>query len=75
MASLKKQVQQLNDGTHPELNRKLKKLEQVYKDRLRYAEAVRNYEVYTQNATRLKMCLFQPTSGKEYLEGNRKMAW
>ncbi|XP_072044169.1 sin3 histone deacetylase corepressor complex component SDS3-like isoform X2 [Amphiura filiformis] len=45
LASLKKQLQQLNDGTHPELNRKLKKIEQQYKDRLRYAEAVRNYEI------------------------------
>ena len=45
LASLKKQLQQLNDGTHPELNRKLKKIEAQYKDRLRYAEAVKNYEV------------------------------
>ncbi|KAK6625611.1 hypothetical protein RUM43_005910 [Polyplax serrata] len=34
LANLKKQLQQLKDGTHPEYNRLNKKLEQEYKDRL-----------------------------------------
>lgn len=33
LASLKKQLQQLKDGTHPEYNRKLKRLETQYKER------------------------------------------
>lgn len=33
LASLKKQLQQLKDGTHPEYNRKLKRLEAQYKER------------------------------------------
>ncbi|XP_033628236.1 sin3 histone deacetylase corepressor complex component SDS3-like isoform X2 [Asterias rubens] len=45
LASLKKQLQSLSDGTHPELNRKLKKLEQMYKERLRMAEVARCYEI------------------------------
>lgn len=34
LASLKKQLQQLNDGTHPEYNRKLKRLDTQYRERL-----------------------------------------
>jgi len=33
LASLKKQLQQLKEGTHPEYNRKLKRLEGQYKER------------------------------------------
>jgi Sds3-like. len=33
LASLKKQLQQLKDGTHPEYNRKLKKLDAAFKER------------------------------------------
>lgn len=33
LASLKKQLQQLKDGTHPEYNRKLKRVEAQYKER------------------------------------------
>lgn len=33
LASLKKQVQQLKDGSHPEYNRKVKRLEAQYKER------------------------------------------
>lgn len=33
LASFKKQLQQLKDGTHPDYNRKLKKLEANYKER------------------------------------------
>lgn len=33
LANLKKQLQQLKDGTHPEYNRKLKRLEAQYKER------------------------------------------
>lgn len=36
MASLKKQLQQLKDGTHPEYNRKLRRLEAQYKERFTY---------------------------------------
>ncbi|XP_065210090.1 sin3 histone deacetylase corepressor complex component SDS3 [Planococcus citri] len=35
LAGFKKQLQQLKEGTHPEYNRKLKKLENAYKERLR----------------------------------------
>jgi len=40
LASLKKQLQQLNDGTHPEYNRKLKRLEMQYKERYRWTFAI-----------------------------------
>lgn len=33
LAGFKKQLQQLKDGSHPEYNRKLKKLEHGYKER------------------------------------------
>lgn len=33
LASLKKQLQQLKDGTHPEYNRKVKRLEAQYNER------------------------------------------
>lgn len=33
LASFKKQLQQLKDGSHPDYNRKLKKLEANYKER------------------------------------------
>lgn len=33
LASLKKQLQQLKDGTHPEYNAKLKKIDQALKER------------------------------------------
>lgn len=37
LASLKKQLQQLKDGTHPEYNRKLKRLEAQYKERFTFS--------------------------------------
>ncbi|XP_011640740.1 sin3 histone deacetylase corepressor complex component SDS3 isoform X2 [Pogonomyrmex barbatus] len=43
LASLKKQLQQLNEGTHPEYNRKLKRLEAQYKERLRLNIIYRDY--------------------------------
>lgn len=43
LASLKKQLQQLKDGTHPEYNRKLKRLEAQYKERLRLNTIYRDY--------------------------------
>ncbi|XP_015607120.1 sin3 histone deacetylase corepressor complex component SDS3 isoform X2 [Cephus cinctus] len=43
LASLKKQLQQLKDGTHPEYNRKLKRLEVQYKERLRLNIIYRDY--------------------------------
>ncbi|XP_012219600.1 sin3 histone deacetylase corepressor complex component SDS3 isoform X2 [Linepithema humile] len=43
LASLKKQLQQLKDGTHPEYNRKLKRLETQYKERLRLNIIYRDY--------------------------------
>ncbi|XP_038053854.1 sin3 histone deacetylase corepressor complex component SDS3-like isoform X2 [Patiria miniata] len=45
LASLKKQLNSLTDGSHAELNRKLKKLEQVHKERLRMAEVARCCEI------------------------------
>ncbi|KAH0949601.1 hypothetical protein HN011_004007 [Eciton burchellii] len=45
LASLKKQLQQLNDGTHPEYNRKLKRLEMQYKERLKLNAIQREYLV------------------------------
>lgn len=35
LASLKKQLAQLKDGSHPELNRRFRRLEHQYKERLR----------------------------------------
>ncbi|XP_047347442.1 sin3 histone deacetylase corepressor complex component SDS3 isoform X2 [Vespa velutina] len=43
LANLKKQLQQLKDGTHPEYNRKLKRLEAQYKERLRLNIIYRDY--------------------------------
>lgn len=43
LASLKKQLQQLKEGTHPEYNRKLKRLEAQYKERLRLNVIYRDY--------------------------------
>ncbi|KAK2578026.1 hypothetical protein KPH14_008443 [Odynerus spinipes] len=43
LANLKKQLQQLKDGTHPEYNRKLKRLEVQYKERLRLNIIYRDY--------------------------------
>ncbi|XP_039292173.1 sin3 histone deacetylase corepressor complex component SDS3 isoform X2 [Nilaparvata lugens] len=58
LASLKKQLQQLKDGSHPEYNKKLKKLESLYKERLRInttwreflVEVVEKEYVYEQKA-------------------------
>lgn len=43
LASLKKQLQQLKDGTHSEYNRKVKRLEAQYKERLRLNIIYRDY--------------------------------
>lgn len=43
LASLKKQLQQLKDGTHPEYNRKIKRLEAQYNERLRLNAIHRDY--------------------------------
>ncbi|XP_071946249.1 sin3 histone deacetylase corepressor complex component SDS3-like [Antedon mediterranea] len=45
LALLKKHLAQINDCTHPEMNKKLKKLEQLYKERLRFADNIKNYEI------------------------------
>lgn len=45
LANLKKQLQQLQDGSHPEYERRLKKLEQAYKDRLILNEVFQTYEM------------------------------
>ncbi|XP_070572556.1 sin3 histone deacetylase corepressor complex component SDS3-like isoform X2 [Ptychodera flava] len=45
LGQLKRQLQQLQDGSHVELNKKLKKLEQQYKDRIRICEAARMFEL------------------------------
>ncbi|XP_034941785.1 sin3 histone deacetylase corepressor complex component SDS3 isoform X2 [Chelonus insularis] len=43
LASLKKQLQQLKDGTHPDYNRKVKRLEAQYHERLRLNIIYRDY--------------------------------
>ncbi|XP_031788900.1 sin3 histone deacetylase corepressor complex component SDS3 isoform X2 [Nasonia vitripennis] len=43
LASLKKQLQQLKDGSHVEYNRKVKRLEAQYKERLRLNIIYRDY--------------------------------
>lgn len=43
LAMLKKQFLQLKDGTHPEYNRRVKKLEFQYKERLRLNIIFREY--------------------------------
>ncbi|EFN79823.1 sin3 histone deacetylase corepressor complex component SDS3 isoform X2 [Harpegnathos saltator] len=43
LAGLKKQLQQLNDGTHPDYNRKLKRLETQYRERLSLNIIYRDY--------------------------------
>lgn len=45
LASFKKQLQQLKDGTHPDYNRKLKKLDINYKERLRLNIISRDYSI------------------------------
>ncbi|XP_063243366.1 sin3 histone deacetylase corepressor complex component SDS3 [Bacillus rossius redtenbacheri] len=45
LSSLKKQLQQLKDGTHPEYNRKLKRLDMALKERLRLNTISRDYMV------------------------------
>lgn len=45
LAHLKKQLQQLEDGTLPEFLKRKKKIEQHYKERLKVAEVFREYEV------------------------------
>ncbi|KAK3911027.1 Sin3 histone deacetylase corepressor complex component SDS3 [Frankliniella fusca] len=45
LASFKKQLQQLKDGSHPEYNRKLKKLEANYRERLRLNVISRDYAI------------------------------
>lgn len=45
LASFKKQLQQLKDGSHPDYNRKLKKLEANYKERLRLNIISRDYSI------------------------------
>lgn len=43
LASLKKQLQQLKDETHPEYIRRVKKLEHQFKERLRLNAIYRDY--------------------------------
>lgn len=43
LASLKKQLQQLKDGTHPTYNRKIKRIEAQYKERLRLNIIYKDY--------------------------------
>ncbi|KAJ8958197.1 hypothetical protein NQ314_006450 [Rhamnusium bicolor] len=43
LASLKKKLQQLKDGTHHEYNKKVRKLEYQYKERLRLNVLYRDY--------------------------------
>ncbi|KAG1681494.1 Sin3 histone deacetylase corepressor complex component SDS3 [Nymphon striatum] len=45
MASLKKQLRQLEEGQHPEYNKGLKKIEAAYKERLFQNEVAQVYEI------------------------------
>lgn len=45
LAMLKKKLQQLHDGTHHDYNRKVKKLEYQYKERLRLNTLYRDYMI------------------------------
>ena len=45
LSHLKKQLQQLKDGVLPEYTKKLKKIDQQYKERLRINEIWQQYEV------------------------------
>lgn len=45
MAYLKQQLEQLEQGLHPDYQRKLKKLETVFKDRLLLNEVWKEYEM------------------------------
>jgi Sin3 histone deacetylase corepressor complex component SDS3 len=45
LADLKHQLTKLNNGTLTEWQKKLNKLEKVYKERIRYTEVVRDLEV------------------------------
>lgn len=44
LSSLRKQLQSLKDGIHPEYNKRLRKLEQSYKERLRLNDILYKYE-------------------------------
>ena len=50
LAQLKKQLQQLQEGTLPEYIKKLKKIDQQYKERLRLNDIWRDYEVIYLNS-------------------------
>ncbi|XP_071504079.1 sin3 histone deacetylase corepressor complex component SDS3-like [Diadema antillarum] len=63
LATLKKQLQQVMDGSHPELNRKLKKMEQQYKERLRMAEVSKQLEMELVEREYVKD---QKNAGKDY---------
>ncbi|XP_030848163.1 sin3 histone deacetylase corepressor complex component SDS3 isoform X2 [Strongylocentrotus purpuratus] len=63
LATLKKQLQQVMDGTHPELNRKLKKMEQQFKERLRMAEIAKQVEMELVEREYLKD---QKNAGKDF---------
>ena len=47
LAHLKKQLQQLEDGTLPEYIKKKRKIDQQFKERNRINELWRQYEVFT----------------------------
>ena len=68
LATLKKQLQQVIDGTHPDLIRKLKKMEQQYKERLRMAEVAKQLEVGDQTS---KDECFTKTHAREFTHDER----
>lgn len=45
LATLKKKLQQLKDGSHHDYNKKLKKLEAQYKERIRLNQIYRDYMI------------------------------
>lgn len=50
LASLKDQLNQLEQGIHPEYLRRIKRLEQVHQDRILLNEAIYSFEVSLKSA-------------------------
>ncbi|XP_014216369.1 sin3 histone deacetylase corepressor complex component SDS3 [Copidosoma floridanum] len=65
LASLKKQLQQLKDGTHLEYNRRVKRLEIQYKERIRLNIIYRDY---LSDGIDREYILDKKTAGKEFQE-------
>ena len=70
LAQLKKQLQQLKEGTLPEYMKKLKKLDQQYRERLRINEVWLNYEVSSHEShtvTVVNVLRFRRKLGQDFM--------